>query len=370
MTPAKKRATGPINFYQGFTDAVAANQRGWDYDRTETLGSSEAFGCHREAYFKKREPDNIDTDIEEEWGHTERGNIVENKFAVPMLRSMFGEDKCFYMGEDQKTFVDGRLSCTPDGIVIDQPRDALALLDVADLGKDINEIGTEVKSFSAAAAPKKIVQGDKVYYQAKPQHIGQVNVQLGMFNRKTNYKPEYGVVLYINPVKLSDIRPAIVKYDPAIYSRAQDRAAEVFDLTKKAKDFRAEGKFMNTCQYCKYQDACAKAEADAFPGQVKKTEELPKPEVEALAKMAKTVVKLRADFKALETEKKKAEADLKDKLYSLETTRAGGPDWSVSVSMSNGRKSFNKALAIEDGIDVDKYMTEGNPFSVMRTKGD
>ncbi len=368
---AKKETTAPVDFVEGFAKAVAGKQKVWQHDRLESVGASEAFDCHRATYFKKREPENIDEDIDFDWGHTERGNIVEDKFAVPMLQSMFGAENCLYMGEDQKTFVDGRLSATPDGIVIDQPRDALAKYDIPDLGEDANQFATEIKSFGGpSAAPKKIITNGVVRYQPKPNHLGQNNIQLGMFRRQTNFKPAYGIVLYINPVKYSDIRAAPVKYDDAVYLRAKQRADDVFDLTKGPKDFKAEGKATGRCDYCIYTNACSKAEQLLFPGKVVEMKSIPNEIRDELKVQVSEVVALRAQFKDIEARKKKAEAALKDAMFDLGTTRVGEEDWSASISKNNGRKTLSKDLITEAGLTPEDYMTEGNPFFVLRTKGE
>ena len=44
---------------------------------------------------------------------------------MPALRARYG-DKLLYAGDKQQTFVSGFLSATPDGLLIDQSRDALA----------------------------------------------------------------------------------------------------------------------------------------------------------------------------------------------------------------------------------------------------
>lgn len=376
MTKVKKR--GPINFNKGFSEAVAANQKEWVHDRTTTVGASEVFDCWRSTFFKKRAPEMADAAEEQdpEWGHAERGNLIENEYVVPTLRTMFGEDSCLFMGEQQRTLVDGRLSATPDGLVIEQSSDALAEYGVEDIGS-AGELATEVKTFGGEfAAPKKKVVADPkdetknvTRYEAKPKHVGQVNVQLGMFRRKTNYQPDYGVVLYVNPVNLKDIRPAVVKYDENVYKRAKERAEAVFDPNKTAKDFPAEGLITNGCQYCAFVDACNKVEMSRLPKGIKKTDELDPAVQETIREKAKEVVTLRKQAKKLEADKKAAEADLKTLLFDNDTTRAAQEGWSATVSKQNGRKSTDVDRIVEDtGIDLEDYQTEGNPFFVLRVK--
>ena len=377
---AKKSAKKTIDFTAGFTAAVEANQKVWEHDRSSTVGSSEVFSCHRQTAFKKLAPEmaELPEEADPEWGHTERGNLIENEFAVPGLREMFGAENCLFMGSEQKTFVDGHLSSTPDGLIIDQERDALEKYGVEDLGPS-QQIQSEIKTFGgdhAAPKKKKVVGKDGVtvhtLYEAKPRHQGQNIVQMGIMRRKTNYSPDYGVVLYFNPVNLKDIRPAVVKYDDSVYQNAKKRAEAIFEPGKKPADFRAEGKYTGLdCQYCDFVDACSEIEINKFPDKVVDTSTLTEEAQEELASMTKKVAGLRKQHSALEKEKKLAEADLKDKMFDLGTNRAAGKGWSATVSKVNGRKSLDQDKLVEElNIDLDDYQKEGNPYFTLRTKAD
>lgn len=363
----------PIDFKAGFSAAVAANQKVWEHDRSQTVGASEAANCWRHNYFKKRAPELAETpeEVDPEWGHTERGNLIENEFVVPTLKHMFGEDKCLFMGAAQKTFVDGRLSATPDGVVVDLPTNALELYGVGDIVT--SEIATEVKSFGGehAAPKKKKLEDGTIRYTAKPKHVAQNIVQMGILQRKTNYQPQFGVVLYVNPVNLKDIRPATVQYDDGVYNHLKSRAEAVFDPTKEAKDFPAEGLLTNECNYCDFCTACNKVEMARFPDKVIKTEKM-KPETkQQLEFLTKKTAALRAQFKELEATKKKAEMELREALLIAGTSRAADEGWSVSLSQNAGRKSLDKDRLVADlDIDLDDYMVEGSPYYVLRTKAD
>ncbi len=167
----------PLDLQKDIGEQVAADQRVWEHDRSKTVGASEAFACHRRAFFKKRHPELAeepeDTD-DTEWGTAERGNLVEDKFAVPKLRAILGEENCKDMGDDQTTLMDSEapLSCTPDGIVLDQPRDFLANYGVPDLGKDSNNVPVEIKTFDPRSGDLKT--------EARPRHAGQSIIQQGM----------------------------------------------------------------------------------------------------------------------------------------------------------------------------------------------
>jgi hypothetical protein len=360
-----------IDFAKGFTQAVADNAKVWE-DRVTTVGASEAFGCIRGIYFTKVRPDLMDevsdSDDGPNWGHTERGNLIENDFVVPKLRAMFGADKCLYMGAEQKTFKDGRLSATPDGIVIDLPSDALSMYGKADING--NSIATEIKTFGGAhAEPRKYVVDGKIRYEAKLQHVGQNIIQMGAINKNTNFAPKTGAVLYVNPVNLKDIRVAIVDFDQGIYDHAKVRAESIYVAGKTAADFRAEGlKTTNGCTYCKFTDACQKIELSAFPDNKLAPSSIDPKVLAEVEKSVRHIASLRADYKKIEGQKKAAEADLKDHLFNLRTNRLYGADWSVSISKRKGKKALDKTAMLEDGIDLEAYSKEGNPFFVTTIK--
>jgi hypothetical protein len=354
MAKAKKK---PLNFKQSFSEAVVAGQRKWGHDRSTTLGASEVFGCLRQMYFRKREPDSADKPedpTEVSWGHTERGNLIENSFAVPKLQSMFGADRCFYMGEDQKTFVSGLLSATPDGLVVEQERDALSELPDGpqDIGEDSAEIAIEIKSFD----PRTDLT------TAKARHIGQNIVQMGVLQEKTNYRPKWGIILYINPVDVSDIRPFVIKFDPAVYEKAKERAARVFAEGAKPEDFIAEGKATGDCVYCEFAYRCREAELHAVSSEIVDMEDISENYQLKLKELALKVAHLRALKKNQKKDLSTAEEELKQLLNSLGTKRVGKDGWSVSISSCKGKKKLNTQAMEDAGIDLEEYTEVGQGY--------
>lgn len=344
----------PINFRKGFGAAVAANQRVFAHDRTKTLGASEAGACLRRAFLSKFFPD-LAEDVEEddvEWGQMERGNVIENAFAVPMLRHMF-TDKCLYMGADQKTLISGQLSATPDGILIDQPRDALAGIPlsqfskvdrngVPDLGADSNEIAIEIKS----ADPRTNLDN------VKPVHKVQNIVQMGIYQAVTNYRPQWGIVLYIDPVNFQNVTPFAVKYDPPVLKTCRDRAARLFAADAKAADFAAEGKQTGECQYCPFQRVCVEKQMQAYSDAVVPFATLSAEHQAESKLLVENIVNLRGKIKALETSKKGVEENLKTLLTELGTARVGEEGWYGSFSKCAGKKSIDKGLLVNMLLDL------------------
>lgn len=397
---AVARSAGePVDFKRAFGEYVKTNQKVWATDRSLTVGASEAFFCSRSIAGRKRFKhlaDIAEEFVDSEWGHAERGNIMEDEFVVPALIHMFGEENCLFMGQaNQKTLIDGKLSCTPDGLVINQPRNVLANYGIDDIGDSC--FVPEIKSFAPSAAPRG---------KAKPRHMGQNNIQIGAIRRSTNYDPSIGVVIYSSPVDLKDVRPFPTKYDQKIYDAAKRRADDIFDLTKKFKDYPAEGKYTDDCQYCEFQGACAAAEIELLgeADQVNITNIDPQQKAE-LERLTRAVAKTRADYTALEKEKKRLESELKTfALQELKVERYGEAGWSYSIFSTSGKKSFDKDAFIENAVDrddlIDKltalakaegldelpqfimdaidasmadpddYQKTGNPYLTLRTKAD
>lgn len=358
-----KKKTAALDFRRAFGEAVAAEQRVWEHDRSKTVGASENFGCLKQVYFAKREPDQAEKPEEDDelsWGHTERGNLVENWYAVPKLQNMFGADKCFYMGEDQKTFISGLLSATPDGLVVDQPREALSELEGGpeDLGGDSAEIAIEIKSFN----PQMNITAPKA------RHVGQNIIQMGILQEKTNYKPQWGIILYINPVDLQDIRPFVVKFDQRIYDRAKERAARVFAPDAKPEDFASEGRTNGDCVYCPFVRRCRETEVEAVADEIIDMQDISPNIVERLKSLTITVAQLRKEAKERKTELSTAEEELKQLLGQVGSKRVGDKEWSASVSACKGKKKLNTAAMEEDGIDLEPYMEEGHGYVRLTAK--
>jgi hypothetical protein len=353
------RISGPIDFKKGFSDIVLGDQRVWD--RSQTVGASEVFRCHRRTYFAKHEPESAtvpDDPDDLEWGYSERGNEIERKYAVPKLKAMFGEENCFLMGDDQQTFVDGNLSATPDGIIVDLPSNALAKYGIE---RCSSEVAPEIKSFDPRTNVAKL---------PKPFWVGQSVVQQGVYPKKTNYKPTNGIILAINCSNLKEIHPFATTFDPALYERAHQRADAVFTKGATAENFEPEGQITGECSMCPFFDRCNAVEMARYPDKVVAANALAAEKLAEVKAKAKEVAAMRAQAKELEAVKKVSEAQLKELMFEIGTNRLGEKDdWSVSITKCAGRMGLDKAAAADDGVDLSKYMRQGNGFFQVRVKG-
>jgi hypothetical protein len=311
------------------------------------------FACIRKAFFKKfgYEPDD---EYVADWGAAKRGDIIENYFAVPAVKAILPEGaQLLFAGDVQETLKKGRLSATPDGLAVGLARDALKELGIDDLLGD--ELVIEFKSFDPRAN----------ITSAKPIHVGQVQVQLGLLHELSNHRPEYGVIIYMNASFLTDIRVFVVKRDPEIYAAAVARSKQVF-RNDDPKDLPAEGKLSGDCSLCEFTQECAIAQGEATPRAKKKITN------QEVIDRLDVLTKRRTEFANAEKDAKKekalAEAEIKEILRTNDTKSVSEDAFSISLSWSNGKKSLDTLALVADGIDLEKYQKEGNGYDTLRVK--
>ena len=342
-----------INFNNMFDAFLAADEKEWKYDRNASVGASETFACIRMSFFKKHGYEQ-DDEHEDDWGAAKRGDIIENFFAVPATQAILPEDaSLFYAGDEQETLRIGRSSATPDGLIVDVDRDALAELGIPDIESDCFVI--EYKSFDPRANVK----------EEKSVHSGQTQMQMGLIHELTEFRPMYAVIVYFNASFLSDIRPFVVKFDPAIYEVGKQRNQKVFD-TKEPTELQAEGKIDNGCSFCSYTEECAIAEGLLTPRDDKPIGD--QKILDRLAILAKRQQEAKAREKEAEADAKQASAEIKEILYDTGTKRVSDDRFNVSLSWSDGKDSLDQLAMIDDGIDLAKYKKQGNGHSTLRVK--
>ena len=343
--------TQEFDFRAAFIDDILSNQRKWSHDRSQTVGASEVFGCMRRSWFLKHQPQKADASAQS-LGAAQRGNIIENSFVVPTLNRIFGEKNVKLASEDQESFVSGHNSATPDALIFPDRRDILSKYGIADIEADC--FATEIKSFD----PRIFLQEEKTI------HRGQGITQLGLIRELTPYKPVYVVILYVNAADFFDIRPFVVKFDPAIFAAAQNRA-EAIMTAKSAYDMRAEGKVNDQCRYCPFQEACRAAETDAHPGNdvIVETDEFSVNEVELLEAAAGDYRSALKSEKAAGELKATSAEELRRLLNLLGTRKAVTDRYSINHAVMDGKETLDKAAMIADGINLELYKKVGHSFT-------
>lgn len=345
-----------FDFKGMFQAHVDANQKVWDHDRQSTLGASEAFACLRKAWFDKKgeeagyEPD---ADFVQGWGAAERGNTMEEHWVVPVLETRNPAGTHFHFGsnEDQVTYVYGNNSATPDGLYTGCSKDALSLYGVEDIESDCFLV--EIKSVD----PRSKLDEEKAV------HHGQVQQQLGIIRAMTEYKPMYGVIIYVNASFYDEINVFVVRFDEDYWRSARIRAKQLL-AAKDAKDIYAEGIIMDACDYCKWKTACATVNKAAVPTKERK-EAFTEGQLAELRELAREERQADQAMKDAKDRRDDLRADIKEMLARAQTKKASDDHFKISWTWQDGRETIDTKAMEADGIDLTKYKKKGNGFEKM-----
>ena len=348
-----------LDIKEMFNGYIAAHQKVWDHDRSSTVGASEAFACQRKVFFDKHEDDFEKDPVDEEngtgWGAMERGNHMED-WVVKVLEFMKPEGSEYLFGsQGQETFVYGKNSATPDGLFTNLAPDALKAYGIDDIESDC--VGVEIKSFDPRAN----------FDEEKAVHHGQSQVQMGIIRRMTDYKPMYTLIVYVNASFYDDVRVFVVRYDPGSWKAAVRRADEVLSATEPF-ELRPEGKISGGCDYCPWQNECARASKESLPNRDGIKDELNPDDDDMLFDLVTR--EREADLAKKEAEKtqKELKEEIRELMMDLDRKRAKTERFSVTWSWQNGSKTLDKEAVKEAGIDLEPFMKDGNGFDKMTIK--
>ena len=225
--------------------AHAANQKRSFHDRSQTVGASDIGRCERQVWCDKHGAPRRDAARGEDWGAATRGNLIES-FWVEALKQKFGE-RLLFAGDDQRTLRSGFLSATPDALIIDLAKEEADALGIPEL--EDGAIVAECKSID----PRTRIDGPK------PEHAYQVQAQMGLLRETTNYKPAYALLSYIDASSLA-VTEFTVKFDPAIYATAKQRAHKIMEA-KDIVETMPEGYVAGgrECECCPFVHLCGVA---------------------------------------------------------------------------------------------------------------
>jgi len=353
-----------------FDEHIASNQKTWKQDRRLTVGASECFGCIRKTWFTKRGDEfgvKPDTHYEESWGAMERGNIIENNYVVPAMEEGLKRRglKLIMAGDGQDTILDGIHSATLDGLIIKEdgsflPTDFLEYYGIDQIDfVDQDSVVVEMKSFD----PRLTLQHEKAV------HRGQTQMQMGLIRDKTEYKPNFAVLVYVNASWLDDIRIFIIPFDASEYRIGRERNEKVFGVDDPGV-FAPEGKLDDMCQYCKYQDVCNEVTQKRVPNARPplKKGEIALQDKELLDQLRPVVLKredTKKAIKELEAELEVYNEEIRQNLTLHGVSRAVSDEFKATYTYQKGRKTLSKEKMIERGLDPEEFMTEGNGFEKL-----
>ena len=335
--------------------------------RENSVGASEVGQCARKVYFGKNAGDPVhgvasDQDHADPWGAALRGRLFEDHFWLPALRAHFGA-KLRYAGDEQRTLVSGFLSATPDGLLIDQPRNALAAFGIVDVGGD-HSIVVECKTID----PRTRLD------EPKPEHVFQTITQLGLLRELTPHRPEWAVISYTNASFLDDVVEFPIRFDPTVFENAKRRAAAIV-TAQTPSELKPEGWIAGgrECEFCSFTTACGVIR-HAVPTQA--TSEPPDAQfVAEIAELAREHTRRRTIAEAALTGQRELEHDIRKRLWVKGLRRVAGDGVSVTWSAVKGRPSYDdkriREAAAEAGVDLAQYETAGEPTDrlVIRVAG-
>ena len=287
-----------------------------------------------------------------------RGRVFEDHIWAPALRAKYG-DHFALGGDEQKTFLDGYLSCTPDGMIVGLARDHLSDRGVSDLGPD-GAIVIDAKTID----PRVPLNGPK------PEHVAQVIVQLEMIRAQTRWKPEAAMLSYTDASHWDLTTEFVIKRDPETYAHLKRRAREIMTtapLELKPEGFIAGGK---ECGFCGYTKICGRARSDVpFADEVDLDQQFVAEVIDGARAIKRAEASSDAAIAALRT----LQNDLKERLRAKKARRVKADGVTVLWSPVKGRAALDakalKVAAETAGIDLTKFETVGEPSDRLEIRG-
>jgi hypothetical protein len=319
------------------------------HDRTTTVGGSEIGLCERKTWFGKAEQTELGStfqrnpDYVDSWGARLRGDIVENHLLVPAIIAQYGKQAKF-LGKEQKTFIDGCISATPDCLIIPSGGRAQFLI-------EFKSIDPRVK-----------------LDEPKPEHVYQVQVQMGIMHAKSEYQkkryvPMFAILAYVNASFMDEITEFQIDYDPDIYQRAKVRAMKIMTASShhelQPEGWIAGGK---ECEYCPFTDACGRARKEV-PTEVIAPAD--KQFIAEISDMAREYKSLEGTIAAFEEDRRRIQNDIKERLREKGQSKIVGDGISISWSAVKGRELYDmvsiKQTLENYGSDMEEFKREGTP---------
>ena len=300
---------------------VKTNEKIFENDRTLTVGGSEIGQCERKVWFSKAEQTELGStfarnpDYVDSWGARERGNLIENHLVVPAIKSLFGRTARF-IGTKQITFIDGYISATPDCLIDPYEGDEFLI--------EIKSIDPRVK-----------------LEEAKPEHIYQVMVQMGIMHAKSKHRPMYAILAYVNASFMDEITEFKIDYDPDIYQRAKVRAAKIMTASSH-HELQPEGWISGgkECEYCPFTDACGRARKEV-PTEVIEPADLQF--IAEISDLARDYKAIESSLAVIEEDRRRIQNDIKERLREKGQSKIVGDGISISWSAVKGRETYDIA---------------------------
>lgn len=325
---------------------ATSNERVWTTDRSQTVGASEVGQCARKVFWLKNEDDATygvprDAGYEDTWGARVRGTVMENEFWYPAMKASYGS-RLKFAGPDQKTFVSGFLSATPDGLLTGMAP-----------GEVAPGSGLDVMAECKTCDPRTNLS------EAKAENIYQTHVQMGIIRELTDYRPTHSILSYTDASFWNECAEFVIPFDQKIYDAAKARAAQIMTATSAA-DLKPEGWIAGgrECDRCPFAGACG-IQRRSVPDSNAPADPQLIAEITDLALAVKHAERRRDAF---DEQARSLQEELKGRMRAKGVRKIPGV---VSWSSVKGRETYdNRAIreaAAEAGIDVESMKNTGEP---------
>ena len=213
---------------------------GRELDRSQYVTSSEVLNCARRIKYEKQWSSQHGNMPFPNWGYAERGNIIE-AWIVEMLTLAGWE--LLHAGTEQRSFVVGCQSGTPDGMaVMSDPAGVIVLL--------------EFKSIDPRTNYRNL---------PKPNHIAQVQQNMDLVSANLNVGIELGILYYQDASNLQKSKQFNLPVDHKYQAELQTRA-EMIVAADTPADLPNEGMFNGDCDRCGFTAECSRLVAGDFDG--------------------------------------------------------------------------------------------------------
>lgn len=332
--------------------AKSAVAKTWEHDRSGTIGASEIGQCLRRTWFAKNEIPTDDGHVETR-GAAERGDLIERYHWAPRLAAGLPPQlDLLWSSEEQQTIVHDYVSATPDGLVVNVS-DKPAVFSGVDLPPGACVL-VECKSID----PRVQLDG------AKAEHRFQAQMQIGLVNECTNFKPVAAIVSYTNASFLDDVREFIVPGDMKIYEAGKGRAMRIM-TAKAAATLPPEGYIAGgkECENCPFATRCGQMSVDRVPGA---KQPIAEEHAARLAELANTYLLHKQVADDSEKKQKQTAEEIKQLLAAAHTRKGKAGGFTFSWATSDGQRKLDRDKLQTDldtlGLDLSKYEIAGKPY--------
>lgn len=212
---------------------------GQQLDRSKVLNASEIGKCIRQIGYAKEFPAIASADYADlsRAGYAERGHAVE-AWVVQMfhLHNQHNDHTStfFRFGENQRSVTDGKLSATPDAIL---------------LTDDLGIIGVDVKSIDPRTNWDYLPKKNHVYQVKAAAHL--LRLELG-----DRHDIIGSIILYMDASNFNRMGQHFIPYDEDFAQWAYERHEKVF--TNVPSSLTPEGIATDECKTCAFASMCNK----------------------------------------------------------------------------------------------------------------